>query len=251
MDVVTLEMHDSVAAVRLQRGVSNAINLALVSELSSLLSEAARDRQVHGLVLTSSNSKFFSIGFDLPELYDLSPQDFKVFYQAFNRLCLELYSWPKPTLAALPGHAIAGGCILAMCCDGRIIAPGRKLMGLNEIKLGVPVPYPADRILQEIVGGRNASTIMEGGEFYPPDEALALGLVDQILPAEELETAAMEKVRGIGALSPQAFALIKRNRVEPVTDRITQVLDEKEKNFMESWFSPEARALVAEARKNF
>ena len=251
MKIVTLEMYDSVAVVRLQRGVSNAINLALVTELSSLLSQAARDRQVHGLVLTSSNSKFFSIGFDLPALYDLSPQDFKQFYQAYNRLCLDLYSWPKPTLAALPGHAIAGGCILAMCCDGRIIAPGRKLMGLNEIKLGVPVPYPADRILREIVGGRNARMIMEGGEFYPPDEALALGLVDQILPAEDLETAAMERIRSIGALSPQAFALIKRNRVEPVMDRITRVLGDKEKNFMECWHSPETRTLLADARKNF
>ncbi len=251
MKIVTLEMHDSVAVVRLRRGVSNAINLTLVTELRSLLSKAARDRQVHGLVLTSANSKFFSIGFDLPALYELSPQDFKEFYQAYNRLCLDLYSWPKPTLAALPGHAIAGGCILAMCCDGRIIATGRKLTGLNEVKLGVPVPYPADRILREIVGSRNARIIMEGGEFYPPDEALALGLVDRILPAEDLETSAMEHIRGTGALSTQAFALIKRNRVEPVMEQITSVLGEKEKNFMESWFSPETRTLLAEARKSF
>ncbi len=235
----------------MQRGVTNAINLALVTELSRLLSRTAQDRQVRSLVLTGSNFKFFSIGFDLPALYDLPAPEFKAFYQAFNRLCIDLYSWPKPTVAALPGHAIAGGCILALCCDHRLVAAGRKLMGLNEIKLGLPVPYPADRILREIVGIRHAATMMEGGEFYQGKEALTLGLVDQVLPAEELEPAAIEQARAIGSLSPRAFAIIKRNRVGPVVDRISAVLGEKEEVFMECWHSPEARSRLAEALKNF
>ncbi len=251
MKPATLEINDSIAIVRLQQGVSNAINLALVAELSSLLSHAANDPQIHGLVLTSSNSKFFSIGFDIPALIDLPEQKFRVFYQAFNRLCLDLYSWPKPTLAALPGHAIAGGCILAICCDYRMIMNGRKLMGLNEIKLGVPVPYPADRILREIVGGRHARSIMEEGAFYPPEVALAFGLVDQVFPEEELAGAAIAKVRDLGTPSLRAFALIKRNRVEPVINLLTQVLGEKDKIFLECWYSPEARDRLTEALGKF
>jgi len=251
MDLASFAIQDSVAIIRLKHGVTNAINVTLVSELYSLLARAANDHHIHSLILTSSNNKFFSIGFDIPALYDLPKHDFKVFYQAFNRLCLTLYSLPKPTLAALPGHAIAGGCILALCCDYRLIASGRKLMGLNEIKLGVPVPYPADRILREIVGGRQASVIMESGAFYSPEEASVLGLVDQIVLIEELETVAIEKMLNIGTLSPPAFAQIKQNRVELVTSHLTQVLEEKEEKFVECWYSPEAREHLAEALKKF
>lgn len=251
MDFASFAVQDTVAIIRLKHGVTNAINETLVSELDSLLAQAAYDRHIHSLVLTSSNNKFFSIGFDIPALYNLPKHDFKVFYQAFNRLCLALYSLPKPTLAALPGHAIAGGCILALCCDYRLIANGRKLMGLNEIRLGVPVPYPADRILREIVGGRQASVIMESGAFYSPEEASALGLVDQIESIEELETVAIEKIREIGTLSSPAFALIKQNRVEPVINHLTQVLDVKEEKFVERWYSSEARDLLTEAMKKF
>jgi len=251
MDYVSYEDHDSVGIIRLRNGVTNAIDLALVTELENLLSQVARDSRVNSLVLTGSNDKFFSIGFAIPFLYDLPKQDFKVFYQAFNRLCLTLYSFPKPTLAAMSGHAIAGGCILALCCDYRLIASGHRLMGLNEIKLGVPVPYPSDRILREIVGGRQASLIMETGDFYTPEKALLLGLVDQVVSIDELETIAVEKIRGIGALSSPAFALIKHNRVGPVMDHLAQVLEAKEKAFIERWYSTEARQRLKDAMKKF
>lgn len=77
---------------------------------------------------------------------------------------LALYTLPKPVVAAITGHAIAGGCILALCCDYRFISEGRKLMGLNEVKLGVPVPYLADRVLHALVGTRYAREIIESGE---------------------------------------------------------------------------------------
>jgi len=251
MDFVSYENHDSVGVIRLGHGVTNAIDLALVAELDDLLLQVSLDSRVHSLVLTGSNDKFFSIGFAIPSLYDLSERDFKVFYQAFNRFCITLYSFPKPTLAAMPGHAIAGGCILALCCDFRLIASGHRLMGLNEIKLGVPVPYPADRILREIVGVRQASWIMETGDFFSPEKALLLGLVDQIVPIDELETVAFEKVRNIGSLSPPAFALIKHNRVGPVIDHLEQAMEPKEEAFIERWYSPEARQHLKDAMKKF
>ncbi len=250
-DFVLFENHDSVGVIRLALGITNPIDLDLISELDTLLTRVAQDSNVHSLVLTSSNDKFFSIGFAIPSLVDLTKQEFKIFYQAFNRLCITLYSFPKPVLAALPGHAIAGGCILALCCDYRIIASGHRLMGLNEIKLGVPVPYPADRILREIVGGRKASLIMETGDFYAPEKALELGLVDQIVSIDELETVALEKIRNIGSLSPPAFALIKHNRVGPVMDHLAQVLEAKEEAFIERWYSSEARSRLKDAMEKF
>jgi enoyl-CoA hydratase/carnithine racemase len=143
MMMIRTEYHDKVAVVKLNRGITNALNLQLVNELAETLHGVKHDSDVHSLVLGSSNEKFFSIGFDVPELFELTKSDFKFFYQTFNRVCLDLYTLPKPTIAVITGHAIAGGAILALCCDYRFIAEGRKLMGLNEIRLGVPVPYPS------------------------------------------------------------------------------------------------------------
>ena len=98
----------------------------------------------------------------------------------------KLFTFPKPTAAAISGHAIAGGCILTLCCDYRYIAEGRKLMGLNEIKLGVPVPYVADCILRSLVGFRHAREIMESGDFYQPETSFQKGLVDAVLPLENV-----------------------------------------------------------------
>ena len=94
--MISLEIQNSVALLRLNHGVTNPINLALVNELKDLLSQISENQQIISLVLTSSNDKFFSIGFDIPALYDLPMEEFKVFYQAFNCLCLDLYTLPKP-----------------------------------------------------------------------------------------------------------------------------------------------------------
>lgn len=242
---------DGVAVVRLDRGVINALDLQLVQELAETLQKLKLDAEVHGLVLGSANDKFFSIGFDIPQLYDLTRDDFGLFYQTFNRLCLELYTFPKPTVAALTGHAIAGGCILALCCDYRFIAEGRRLMGLNEIKLGVPVPYAADCMLRHLLGWRYARDVMESGEFFEPDPLLRMGVVDQILPLEQVLPSSVEKSRALGALPQAAFAMIKRNRVETVEAQILAHLEDKERLFVERWYSAEVRASLREAMAKF
>jgi enoyl-CoA hydratase/carnithine racemase len=251
MNVIHTEHHDEVAVVKLNRGVTNAINRQLVEELSETLQEMRRDSSVHALVLGSVNDKFFSIGLDIPQLFELSRQDFQSFYRAFNRVCLDLYTLPKPTIAAITGHAIAGGCILAFCCDYRLIADGRKLMGLNEIKLGIPVPYPADCILRQLVGVRYAREITDSGEFYQPDELLQMGLVDEVVPLEQVLSRSIEKARSLGASSQEAFAMIKRNRVETVEAEILARLEEKERLFIERWYSDEARGRLREAMEKF
>ena len=248
---VRTEYHDEVAVVKLERGVTNPLNLQLVNELAGALQGVRHDADVRGLVLSSANTKFFSIGFDIPELFELAEDDFATFLRAFNRLCLDLYTLPKPTVAAITGHAIAGGCILALCCDYRFIAQGRKLMGLNEILLGVPVPYVADCILQQVVGARNARDIAYTGQFYAPEALLQMSLVDRVLPSEQVQPQAVEKAEALGALPPAAFAPIKRHRVETVEARILKRLAEKEQVFIERWYSGEARERLREAMAKF
>jgi enoyl-CoA hydratase/carnithine racemase len=251
MDMIGVETRDQVAIVRLDRPITNAINMQLVGELAEALEGVKQDGDVHGLVLRSSNDKFFSIGFDIPQLFDLTREDFRSFYQAFNRMCLDLYTLPKPTVGAITGHAIAGGCILALCCDYRFIAQGRKLMGLNEIKLGVPVPYVADCVLRHLVGVRNGRDAMDSGEFYGPEELSRMGLVDQVWPLEQVLPQAVEKAGLLGALPQQAFAMIKRNRVEVVEAQVRARLEERERFFVERWYADETRGRLREAMEKF
>ena len=251
MKMVRTEYRDQVAVVTLDRPATNALNLQLVDQLAGALERARHDSEVHSLVVGSSNDKFFSIGFDIPQLFDLPVEDFRSFYRAFNRACLDLYTLPKPTVAAMTGHAIAGGCILALCCDYRFIAQGRKLMGLNEIKLGVPVPYLADCVLRDVVGVRYAREIMDAGEFYQPQELLHMGVVDQVLPLGQVLPHSIDHARSLG-VSPQApFARIKQNRVEVVEARVRANMEDREQFFIECWYSDEARGRLREAMEKF
>jgi enoyl-CoA hydratase/carnithine racemase len=249
--LIHVDKHEQVAMARLTRGTTNAINLTLVQEMTAVLREVKADTAIHSLILTSSNEKFFSIGFDIPHLIECSQEKLGAFYHAFNQMCLELFILPKPTLAVINGHAIAGGCILTLCCDYRFMAQGRKLMGLNEIKLGLPVPYVADCILRNLVGIRYAREIMDTGDFYPPQTSLQMGLVDHVLPIEELGASVMEKALALGSSPQQAYALIKRNRTETIERQIRTRLEEKEQRFIESWFSAEAQVLLREAMGKF
>lgn len=251
MKMVEIVSRDTVAVVKLNRGVTNPLNLELVNEIREALQRVKSDTKAAGLVLTGSNEKFFSIGFDIPHLYDLSREDVTVFYRAFNQASMDLFTLPKPTVAAIGGHAIAGGCILALCCDYRVIADGRKLMGLNEIKLGVPVPYPADCILRRLVGVRWASEIMETGEFYQPAESLEMGMVDRVLPQDEVLPTAIEKAQHLGSMPHEAYGMIKRSRTEIVEDEVLARWQEKENLFLDCWYSDEARRRLREAMEKF
>jgi enoyl-CoA hydratase/carnithine racemase len=249
--MITTEQSDNMLVVKLDRGQTNAINLDLVRALAKTIQEAKSDPEIESLVLTSTNDKFFSIGFDIPSLFDLKRDEFEQFYIAFNLMCLDLYTLSKPTIAVITGHAIAGGTILALCCDYRFIAEGRKYMGLNEIKLGVPVPYLADCILQSIVGSGLAQEIMEQGEFYTSDEALKLNMVNAILPPKIVLPTAVEEAKKLSSFPPTAFKIIKQNRVEQVEGRIRKNMKKKAELFISCWYSPESRKLLKEAMEKF
>jgi enoyl-CoA hydratase/carnithine racemase len=251
MELTKVEIQNGIAVLGLDNGTTNALNLHFLNVISRNLHEFRDDASINGLVITSSNEKFFSIGFDIPQLFESTMNEVIEFYKTFNSLCLELYTFPKPVIAAIIGHAIAGGCILAICCDYRSIAEGKKLMGLNEIKLGLPVPYPADCILTQLVGPQTAREMVYTGEFYAPDELIQLGLVDQVLPVKDVLLKSIEKAKSLGAMPHTAFSIIKRNRVELVEAQIKFKLAEKEQIFIERWQAEDTQKLLKEAIKKF
>jgi enoyl-CoA hydratase/carnithine racemase len=248
---VLLEQQQGTALVTLDRGATHAIDHQTISELLALLEQTAADDAVRGLLLGSANHKFFSIGFDIPRLLQMSPEEMHRFYHDFNSLCLRLYTFPKPTAAVITGHAIAGGCILALCCDHRFIARGRKLMGVNELKLGVPVPYLAQQVLAMVCGESTARQVVESGDLFDAARLLELGLVDQLLPLEEVRPLALARVAELGALAPRAFTIAKLNRVGEVAERFLRRREEREREFLACWHSEEAQQLLREAAEKF
>ncbi len=206
------------ACVTLHRGKVNALNPAVVDELQARLDALEGDDGVRGLVLTGYGS-FFSFGFDVPELYAFSREEFARFLERFTTLQRRLYLFPKPVVAALNGHAVAGGCMLAIACDRRVMAAGKGKISLNEITFGASAFAAVVEILQSRVGRRNAETVLLGGEMFEPQQALELGLVDRVVPAEELQQAAREEAQALAGRSPAAFRSIKQLLRGPAMER--------------------------------
>ena len=249
--MVHTEYEKGVALIRLDRGITNALNQKIVNELLESLEKVKKDSEVRSIVLSSSNDKFFCIGYDVKELYTVSKEEFSTFFKTFNKVCMTLYTLPKPTIAAITGHAIAGGCALALCCDYRFIAEGRKLMGFNVLKLGLPVPYLINCILQRTVGTRVTRDIADTGELYPPEQLLEMGMVDCVLPLKDVVPHSLEKAQQLGALPQKSYAITKRDRVEWIEVQVIKHLTEKELLFVECFFSDDARSLLKEAMEKF
>jgi enoyl-CoA hydratase/carnithine racemase len=251
MQWINAVTEDSVRILKLNRGVTNALNAELLKELEDSLGEIRNDPEICALVLTSANEKFFSAGFDIPELYSQEISVFKEFFRSFNRICLDLYTLPCPTVAALTGHTVAGGFILASCCDYRFMAPGKKVCGLNEVQIGVPVPYIADLTLRQLVGDREATEIMYSGTLLPAENAFQIKFLDALVSPEELLKEAVSKARTLGRLPRAAFQRIKTNRTAEIAARVRQELEEDIQTFLKMWYSEEARERLKEAMKKF
>jgi enoyl-CoA hydratase/carnithine racemase len=106
-------------------------------------------------------------------------------------------------------------------------------------------------MLRDLLGSRTASKVMEQGEFYMPEELLALGLVDEVVPPEELQKTAIELATSLASASPEAFAAIKANRTGPVLEEIGAHLEERQREFVELWYGEEAQNNLAEAMLKF
>jgi enoyl-CoA hydratase/carnithine racemase len=248
MQTVIKEFQDHLAILRLNSGPTNPIGSKLVNELSEAL--VAVKGNARAMVLCGGND-FFSVGFDLPELLKLDRPSMGHFLEKFNRLCLQLFTAPFPTVCALAGHAVAGGNILALTCDYRYAASEEKKIGLNELKLGLPVPYLADMMLRHTIGNRYASQMIYSGEFMSFSEAKIIGLVDVVGPPEELEDFTLDRISQIASFQNQAFAAVKINKIEDIKRRYEDNYKIKDAMFLDCWFSDSVQKNLLEASMKF
>jgi enoyl-CoA hydratase/carnithine racemase len=238
-----LSYSDDVAVVKLSRGKVNALNAQMVSELAACFEQLRSSRKARSVVLTG-NGKFFSFGFDLPELLTYERPKLKRFLLDFTRLLTDLFLFPKPIIGALNGHTTAGGCMLATALDYRIMVEEKAKISLNEISIGVPVFSGPAAILQYVVGKRNAETVLFNGAMMEPGEAAGLGLVDSLVPVDQVLDSAIQKARQLGTKNPEAFAALKGMLRGPVVDAYSTTEEKSIDDWLDIWFTDEAQALL-------
>lgn len=229
---------DGIGTLRLDRPPANALVTPLLEALSAGLAEvvAAGARAV---VLTGRPG-MFSGGLDVPALLPEPEAGIRAFWQHFFAVNRALAECPVPVIAAISGHAPAGGAILALHCDFRIAAAGRFRMGLNEVHVGLPVPPTILAVLAAVVGSRAARWLAVRGDLVPMEEAAALGLVDRLVPAEELPAAADALARELAALPPIAMNTTRRTSKAAVLQALAASQDVALAT--EWWFSAETQS---------
>ena len=230
----------NIAVLTLKRGKVNAFNGPFVEDFRMALDELAEDESVRALVLTGHGG-FFSFGLDVPELYDLSREDFARFLHAFTDVYARIYIYPKPVVAALNGHAIAGGCMIATACDRRLMAEGKGRIGLNEITFGSTVFAGSVEILRACVGQRNAEEVLTSGSMFGTRRALELGLVDRIVDPGDLMSAAVEEAGALASGDRTAFMSMRRLLRGPVEEIIRDRESGSISEFVDIWYSESTR----------
>ena len=243
-ETITVDVSDGIATVRLVRPPANAINGQMCRELVRALDVLEADDAVQGLVL-QGRPGMFSGGLDVIALYPLEWPEMRAFWQSFTGLFARLYQTPLVTAAAIAGHAPAGGCVLAIACDYRVMAQGPYRIGLNEVAVGLPVPVFLCRVFAALVGQREAERLLPVGAMLSPDEALGIGLVDRVLAAQEVAGAAREFVLSRVVSVPRlARARTKANVRGVVGGDLGAGLQGEVEQLMDGWFGDECRSVM-------
>uniref|UniRef100_A0A096LQ01 Enoyl-CoA delta isomerase 1, mitochondrial n=1 Tax=Poecilia formosa TaxID=48698 RepID=A0A096LQ01_POEFO len=199
-----------VAVMHMQSPPVNSLSLDFLTEICITLEKLEMDKGCRGLIITSSQPKVFSAGLDILEMYGKSPERCGEFWKAVQEMWLKLYGSNMVTIAAINGSSPAGGCLMSITCDYRIMADNpRYSIGLNETMLGIVAPFWFKETMVNTVGHRNTEISLELGLLYKPAEALNIGLVDQLVPEDQVLSAATQTMTKWLAIPEHARQITK------------------------------------------
>ena len=237
-----IERAGSVAVLRMQRGKANAFDLDFLSALRRSIAQIAAS-DARALVLVGEG-RIFSAGVDLPRLVEGGRRYLEAFLPELSECFLDLFRFPRPAIAAVNGHAIAGGCVLACCCDRRLMTRGAARIGVPELRVGVPFPITVLEIVRSCLPTPIAQEMIIAGATYTAEEALARGVVHELVDEAGVLARAVAVAEEMAAVPAVAFAQSKAHWQRPALETIARHRAEQDAKTLEAWDSPEVREAV-------
>ncbi|MCD9028315.1 enoyl-CoA hydratase/isomerase family protein [Luteimonas sp. BDR2-5] len=243
--------HGDIRELKLARPPANALDPVLCAALRTELAQAGADG-VGGIVL-SGGEGIFSGGLDVPYLLSLDDDaDVRAAWLGFLDLARAIATSPVPVTAAVTGHSPAGGCVLALCCDYRVMAEGPFVIGLNEVQVGLVAPEGIQRLLRRAVGARQAERLLVAGAMVDAAQAQRIGLVDELAAPADVVARARAWLESLLQLPRQPMlatrAIARADLVAAVAPEWIDV-----DHFIASWRDPDTRgalqALAARLRR--
>jgi enoyl-CoA hydratase len=237
---------DDVHVVTMTSNKVNAMNDEFFTDLQAAIVEL-QSAETLPVVLTGAE-RCFCAGLDLRELYEYDRTTLAAFVERLNETVLAWFTLPRPIVAAVNGHAIAGGCVLALACDVRVAVDRDARIGLNEVQVGIPFPAVPLAVSRHALSPAHAREVLLFGGLYAPAEALRRGLVDEVVPAAELMTRACELARSIALDSLEAYAAAKTHVLAPTLAGFAETRAHVDREFLDVWFSDAGRRRLGTVR---
>lgn len=240
--MIDLAYKGHVAILKMHHGKANAMDAALCEGIIKRLDQL-RTSPAQAVVFTGQG-KIFSAGVDLVRALDGGPDYFRHFLPPLRRMFEAVFFYPKPVVAAVNGHAIAGGCVLTCAADRRLMAQESGRIGITELLVGVPFPVIALEIMRFAAAPQLFEGIVFSAATFAPEPAVGLGLIDQVVPADALIDRAVAAAETLAALGPEAFALTKRQTRQPVRERLDRDGPLFDPAVDDIWYAPETAARI-------
>ncbi|XP_065578845.1 enoyl-CoA delta isomerase 1, mitochondrial-like [Artemia franciscana] len=228
------------AVISMNKAPVNSLNLEMLLDLKKNLN-AALENKCKGVILTSDLKSVFSGGLDILEMYKPQEERLKEFWSSLQDIGLLLYGFKIPVIAAINGHSPAGGCYLSLTTDYRIMVQ-KYSIGLNETKLGIVAPFWFREPMINTIGYRQAELALELGTLFTTEDALKIGLVDEMVPdkATAIDNA-KKKILEFSVIPKQAFQMTKLEMRRPVIEKLLNNREADLNQFVSFCTSPEVQ----------
>jgi enoyl-CoA hydratase len=234
--------HGKVALLTLAHGKANTLDTEFCSAITG---EFARLKKAPvEAVVIAAQGPIFSAGVNLIRASQGGAKYLRQFLPAMNTMFDTVFNFPKPVIAAINGHAIAGGCVLACCADYRMMARGNGRIGVTELLVGLPFPALAFEVMRFVTGPRYFAELIYTGNTYLPEAALERGLLHEVVEPQDLQERAVASARMLAELSPPAFLQTKMQMRLPVSDRIKRDGKKTDATVTKIWTAPKTIAAI-------
>jgi enoyl-CoA hydratase len=247
--MIELRRVEDLTVVTLSAGKANALEGPLLDALTHAIDTALADG-ARALIVTGDGNSF-SGGLALPALIDFDRDQLRALMATFTTAMRRILEAPVPVVAAINGNAIAGGCVIALMCDERIMVgagpKGPPKIGLNESQLGIGLPPIVTEVVRMKLRAQAFVPVALEGRLFAPDEARGLGLVDDVVAPDQLQSRVLARAAALTTAAPLAYAQIKRLMLAPTLEAVTRLGAAETERWLDTWFSVEGQRRLRDA----